>query len=54
MTIQVSITQRADPPRSGEQVTAALSAGSAAAKELEHDDNDGDHQQQVDQPAGRV
>jgi len=45
MTIKVNIAQRADPPRSREQVTAAPSDGSAAAKELEHDDNDGDHQQ---------
>jgi hypothetical protein len=52
MPIQVSITQKPDPPRSSEQVTTAPSDGSAAAKELKHNDNDGDHQQQVDQPAG--
>jgi hypothetical protein len=51
MTIKVSIAQRVSAPSCGAGVSptahlaAAPSDGSAAAYELEHDDNDGDHQQ---------
>ena len=34
--------------------TAAPSDGPAAPKKLKHDDNGGDHQQEMDQPAARV
>jgi hypothetical protein len=40
--------------RSSALVVAAPSDGSAAANELEHDDNHRDHQQDMEQPAGRV
>jgi hypothetical protein len=51
MTINVSIAQGAGATSWGADVSltahlaAAPSDGSAAANELEHDDNDGNHQQ---------
>jgi hypothetical protein len=38
----------------GSAGNAARSDGSPAADELDHDDDDGDHEQEMEQPAGCV